>query len=121
MHLTKTIAGTMLIGPTARYIKDKNDYERDREPVEDFAAGAKPLLPEIEASDLVLAYSGIRAKLVPPSDAQGAHPAGMADFIIQRDPEFPRVVQLMGIESPGLTSAPSIAEQVRDLVAEVLE
>ncbi len=121
MHLTKTIAGTMLIGPTARYIKDKNDYERDREPVEDFAAGAKTLLPEIEASDLVLAYSGIRAKLVPPPDAQGAHPAGMADFIIQRDPEFPRVVQLMGIESPGLTSAPSIAEQVRDLVAEVLE
>jgi glycerol-3-phosphate dehydrogenase len=122
MHLTKTIAGTMLIGPTARYIKDKNDYERDREPVKEFAAGAKTLLPEIEASDLVLAYSGIRAKLVPPPDGSGQKPhhTGMADFIIQRDPEFPRVIQLMGIESPGLTSAPSIAEQVRDLVAEVL-
>jgi glycerol-3-phosphate dehydrogenase len=113
----------MLIGPTARYIKDKNDYERDREPVEDFAAGAKALLPEIEASDLVLAYSGIRAKLVPPPDSSGkkADHGGMADFIIQRDPEFRRVVQLIGIESPGLTSAPSIAEHVRDLVAEALE
>ena len=122
MHLTKTIAGSMLIGPTAHYVRDKNDYERDRQPVEDFAAGAKTLLPEIEASDLVLAYSGIRAKLVPPADPAGKHPAhaGIADFIIQRDPDFPRVVQLMGIESPGLTSAPSIAEQVRDLVAEVL-
>jgi glycerol-3-phosphate dehydrogenase len=122
MHLTKTIAGTMLIGPTARYIKDKNDYERDRQPVEAFAAGAKALLPEIEPSDLVLAYSGIRAKLVPPPDSPGkkANQAGMADFIIQRDPEFPRVVQLMGIESPGLTSAPAIAEHIRDLVAEVL-
>lgn len=122
MHLTKTIAGTMLIGPTARYIKDKNDYERDREPVEDFAKGAKALLPEIEASDLVLAYSGIRAKLVPPPNSSAKKPghAGMADFIIQRDPEFPRVIQLMGIESPGLTSAPSIAEHVRDLVTEVM-
>jgi len=122
MHLTKTIAGTMLIGPTARYIKDKNDYERDREPVEDFAKGAKALLPEIEASDLVLAYSGIRAKLVPPPNSSAKKPghAGMADFIIQRDPDFPRVIQLMGIESPGLTSAPSIAEHVRDLVTEVM-
>jgi glycerol-3-phosphate dehydrogenase len=122
MHLTKTISGTMLIGPTARYIQDKNDYERDREPVEDFAVGAKALLPEIEASDLVLAYSGIRAKLVPPPNFPGEKPgrSGMADFIIQRDPEFPRVVQLIGIESPGLTSAPAIAEHVRDLVAEVL-
>jgi predicted Rossmann-fold nucleotide-binding protein len=36
-------------------------------PVEEFARGAKQLLPEIEPSDLVPAYSGIRAKLVPPS------------------------------------------------------
>jgi glycerol-3-phosphate dehydrogenase len=44
----------------------------------------------------------------------------VADFIIQRDPQFPCVVQLIGIESPGLTSAPSIAEHVRELVDEIL-
>jgi glycerol-3-phosphate dehydrogenase len=44
----------------------------------------------------------------------------MTDFIIERDPEFPRVIQLMGIESPGLTSAPAIAEHVNELVAEIL-
>ena len=44
----------------------------------------------------------------------------MADFIIERDPEFPRAVQLMGIESPGLTSAPAIAEHVAGLVADIL-
>ena len=44
----------------------------------------------------------------------------MTDFIIQRDPELPHVVQLIGIESPGLTSAPSIAEHVSDLVSEIL-
>jgi glycerol-3-phosphate dehydrogenase len=44
----------------------------------------------------------------------------MPDFIIQRDPEVPNVVHLIGIESPGLTSAPAIAEHVRELVAEIL-
>jgi glycerol-3-phosphate dehydrogenase len=114
LHLTKTLWGTVLVGPTARYVEDKNDYERDRDPVENFVRGARPLLPEIEVSDLVPAYSGIRAKLVPPGGK------GLADFIITRDAQFPNVVQLIGIESPGLTSAPSIAEQVTELVAEIL-
>jgi glycerol-3-phosphate dehydrogenase len=120
VHLTKTVWGAVLVGPTARYIEDKNDYERDREPVEAFVRGAKLLLPDIKPSDLVPSYSGIRAKLTPPSNSSSAKPQGMADFIIERDPEFPRVVQLMGIESPGLTSAPAIAEHVSELVNETL-
>ncbi len=117
VHLTKTVWGNVLVGPTARYVDDKNNYERDREPIEEFARGAKLLLPELEPSDLMPAYSGIRAKLTPP-DNRGEK--RVADFIIQRDPQFPCVVQLMGIESPGLTSAPSIADQVHDLAVEIL-
>lgn len=115
LHLTKTLWDTVLVGPTARYIQDKSDYESGREPVEEFARRAKTLLPEITAADLVIAYSGIRAKLVPPAEK------GPADFIIARDEQFPCVVQLIGIESPGLTSAPSIAEQVKQLAAEILD
>jgi glycerol-3-phosphate dehydrogenase len=107
VHLTKTVWGNVLVGPTARYLDDKNNYERDREPIEEFARGAKLLLPELETSDLIPAYSGIRAKLIPPGNHGEKR---VADFIIRRDRQFPRVVQLMGIESPGLTSAPSIAE-----------
>jgi glycerol-3-phosphate dehydrogenase len=99
-------------------VDDKNNYERDREPIEEFARGAKALLPEIEPSDLMPAYSGIRAKLTPPSKHGEKR---VADFIIERDSQFPSVVQLMGIESPGLTSAPAIAEHVQDLVAEILD
>lgn len=123
VHLTKTLWGSVLVGPTAKYINDKNDYERDRQPVEEFARGAKQLLPGLEPADLVQAYSGIRAKLMsPPSSRPGeAKARDVADFIIQRDPQFPSVIHLIGIESPGLTSAPSIAEQVRDLAAEVLD
>lgn len=122
VHFTKTIWGNVLLGPTARYIDDKNNYERDREPIEDFAREAKMLLPGIQASDLVLAHSGIRAKLTPPAGSHSAGKGGgsVADFVIERDPEFPCVVQLIGIESPGLTSAPSIAEHVSALVSEIL-
>lgn len=115
VHFTKTLWDTVLVGPTARYVADKNDYERDREPVEEFARRAKLLLPEIEPADLVPAYSGLRPKLVPPGGK------GPADFIIERDAEFPRVIHLVGIESPGLTAAPSIAEHVASLVAETLK
>jgi L-2-hydroxyglutarate oxidase LhgO len=134
VHFTKTLAGNVWVGPTARYIDAKNDYERNREPVEYFARLAKLLMPEVEPADLVPAHSGIRAKLVPPPALRGSAPgvpvqgvavpgtyaASSGDFIIERDPDFPRVVQLIGIESPGLTSALSIAEHVRDLVAEIL-
>jgi glycerol-3-phosphate dehydrogenase len=66
VHFTKTIWDTVLIGPTARYVKDKDDYERDRLTVADFAEGARILVPEITDGDLQLAYSGLRPKLVPP-------------------------------------------------------
>lgn len=122
LHLTKTLAGNVLLGPTARYIEDKNDYERNRIPIEGFAEGAKHLLPDIMLDDLVMAYSGIRAKLVPPSKTSASSPErkGIADFIIERDREYPAVIHLIGIESPGLTSAPAIAEFVEKMVAETL-
>ena len=114
VHLTRTLWDTVLVGPTADYVAEKNDYERNRLPVEEFVRRAKSMLPEIEAADMQLAYSGIRAKLVQPG--QG----GSADFIIMRDLTVPRAVQLIGIESPGLTSSLAIAEQVVSLAAEIL-
>jgi len=114
VHFTRTLWDTVLVGPTARYVEDKNDYEGDRLPVEEFARRAKRLLPEIEAADLKLAYSGLRPKLVPPGQR------GPADFVIACDPDHPRAIHLVGIESPGLTAAPAIAEHVFHLVAEVL-
>jgi glycerol-3-phosphate dehydrogenase len=115
VHLTHTLWDTVLVGPTADYIKEKNDYERTRLPVEEFLRRAKPLLPELEAADLQLAYSGIRAKLVPPGHG------GFADFVIARDANVPRAIHLIGIESPGLTSSLAIAAHVAALVAETLK
>ena len=114
VHFTKTLWGTVLLGPSAKYVDEKDNYERGRLPIAEFARSAKELLPEIEESDLHLGYSGLRPKLVPP----GAK--GQADFVIARDQKVPRAIHLVGIESPGLTAAPSIARQVAEMVAETL-
>lgn len=115
VHFTKTLWGTVLVGPTATYVDGKDNYERGRLPIADFAHSAKTLLPEIEEKDLQLGYSGLRPKLVPPDGK------GIADFVITRDPKVPQAIQLVGIESPGLTAAPAIAEHVAKLVAETFD
>ncbi len=127
VHLTKTLWGTLLVGPTARYIESKTDYESDRQPPQEFARSARTLLPDLKDEDLVLAYSGIRAKLSPPPEQRkhqpGADPKMEAapDFVIERDPACPRIIHMMGIESPGLTSAISLADHVAGIVAETLK
>ena len=114
VHFTKTLWGTVLVGPTATYVEGKDNYEKNRLPISAFAESAKTLLPEIEECDLQLGYSGLRPKLVPPGGK------GIADFVITRDSNAPQAIHLVGIESPGLTAAPAIAEHVSSLVAEVL-
>jgi glycerol-3-phosphate dehydrogenase len=114
LHFTKTLWGTLLLGPTAKYVDSKENYERDRMTIPEFAEDVKQMVPEIEESDLQLAYTGLRPKLAPPSKK------GMGDFVIEPDCEFPQVLQLVGIESPGLTAAPAIARHVASLVENIL-
>jgi glycerol-3-phosphate dehydrogenase len=114
VHFTKTLWGTFLVGPTATYVDGKDNYEKERLPISAFAESAKTLLPEIEEKDLRLGYSGLRPKLVPPGGQ------GIADFVITRDPNVPQAIHLVGMESPGLTAATSIAGHVAKLVTEVL-
>jgi L-2-hydroxyglutarate oxidase LhgO len=115
VHFTKTLWGTFLLGPTATYVEGKDNYERGRLPIREFAESAQTLLPEVKESDLQLGYSGLRPKLVPPTGK------GIADFVITRDSAVPQAIHLVGMESPGLTAASAVAEHASKLVAETFD
>jgi L-2-hydroxyglutarate oxidase LhgO len=110
VHLTLDLAGRQRFGPDANYVAQKNDYA---DPILDrreaFAASARKLFRGVEAQDLEYDSCGLRPKLRAP----GA-PSEL-DFVIALD--RPGWVNLVGIESPGLTAALAIAEEVEQLLA----
>jgi len=116
VHLTRTVDGAMLIGPTATYLDDRDDYETNLLPTEYFWEQAHPFVPELEVEDLSLAYTGIRPKLTPGLSHNvptGDRAAGIpGDFCIEWSRQTPGVLHLIGIDSPGLTSALALAEEV---------
>jgi len=113
VHFTRTVAGELWLGPDARFIESKNDYESGRRPPADFLAAAQRLCPAFAAADLRLGPSGIRPKRTGPGEPQ-------ADFFIECQPGEPRVLHLVGIESPGLTASPAIAKMAAEMVDERL-
>ena len=111
VHLTLDLAGTMRFGPDVEWI-DRIDYMVDPRRADHFYHEIRKYWPALRDGSLEPAYSGIRPKLY--RDGQA-----MADFAIE-GPEIhgvPGLVNLFGIESPGLTSSLAIAENVADMLA----
>lgn len=113
VHFTKTLSDTLLVGPNSRYVKNKDDYENGREELTRFYESAVQMVPSLKLDDLRSSYTGLRPRLVPESDHS------FADFVIEHDPQWPSVIHLIGIESPGLTSCLSIAKSVSQMVQNI--
>lgn len=111
IHATLNLSGQVRFGPDTQYIPAIN-YQVNEEQKRNFVATIKTYYPELDPDNLLPDYSGIRPKL----QAQGQPPG---DFVIQgpKDHGIAGLVQLFGIESPGLTSCLAIGEYVESLLA----
>lgn len=108
VHLTPTIHGNVLIGPSAEFINGREDSKTTKEKIKQLIKEAKEILPSIPFDHIIYSFSAVRSKITPPEEK------GSRDFIIQEDLE--NFINLIGIESPGLTSSPAIAKMVVDLI-----
>ena len=114
VHLTPTIDGNIIIGPSAEYIDDNSDYACTEPIMDKLFSEAKMLLPALERKHIIGNYAGIRPKLAPSGEG------GYHDFVIKEEESCPGLINLIGIESPGLTASAPIARMVCDIVAKSL-
>jgi L-2-hydroxyglutarate oxidase LhgO len=110
IHAVIDIAGNVRFGPDIEWV-DGLDYSVDPGRAEAFYRSIRTFWPDLPDGALSPAYAGIRPRITGPDE-----PA--ADFMIQgpRDHGIPHLVNLFGIESPGLTSSLAIGEYVAGLL-----
>ncbi len=115
VHLTPTFAltrdgdavvgDTVTVGPEFAFVPDREDYETGRRDAGFFLGRAKRFFPGLRIHDLEVDFTGIMANL-----------RDQNDFIIMRDRRHANCVQLVGIDSPGLTCSLAIARRVRRML-----
>jgi L-2-hydroxyglutarate oxidase LhgO len=113
IHVTIDIGGGVKLGPDVTYLKSNiYDYKVDSEKQEFFFRSVKKFLPFLEKEDIVPEMAGIRPKIQKPGEQ-------VSDFYIVEESRrgCPGFINLIGIESPGLTSSLAIANYVRHLIS----
>lgn len=105
IHLTPDMKGSVRLGPNAYYV-DKISYEVESSEKE-FREDVERFVPNVSYHEIRVDSAGVRPKLQGPKD-------GFKDFVIrhEKDHGLFGFINLVGIESPGLTAAPAIAERV---------
>jgi len=114
VHVVIDLGGRLRFGPDVEYLSERTaDYRVDETRRDRFAESARRLLPFLKNEDLTPDMSGIRPKL------QGKGEP-FRDFVIKEESDrgLPGFVNLIGIESPGLTASPAIARRVASLLSD---
>lgn len=106
IHITPSVDGNVLIGPSTEYIHDNSDYAATQKIMDVLIKDGSKIFKHIKREYFIRNFSGIRPKLV------SSKAGGYADFVIELREEVPSFINLVGIESPGLTSALPIARRV---------
>jgi L-2-hydroxyglutarate oxidase LhgO len=107
VHLTIDLSGRLKLGPDTTYIARTENYDVAAEKALLFYEDARKFLPFLKKENVSPDMSGIRPKLQGPAD-------GFRDFVIKED--LPGFINMVGIESPGLTASPAIARLVKKML-----
>ena len=107
--VSPTVDGTVIVGPTAEDIPDKEDKATTYEGLEKVKAGARRTYPNLPLGKVITEFSGLRA-----------HETTVGDFILGEAADAPGFFNAVGVESPGLTSAPAIGVFLAEAVAKKL-
>ncbi len=110
IHLTPTTRGNIMVGPSAEYCSLCNDYSCTRNILGTLVNEAASANGSITPGDFIRHFSGLRPKLTPPEVG------GNADFVIEDRPDVTGLINLVGIESPGLTASPAIAHMILPMI-----
>ncbi|KAK4152782.1 mitochondrial L-2-hydroxyglutarate dehydrogenase [Chaetomidium leptoderma] len=113
-HLTLDLGGRIKFGPDVEWVDSPQDLAVNESRLGQTVEEVKKYLPGLDETQLQPDYAGIRPKL----GKQGAvaHGKGFVDFVIRKEEGYQGWVNLLNIESPGLTSSLAIAEKVRKLL-----
>lgn len=102
-----TVHGNLLLGPNAQCIPDREDKSTTEEGLAEVYEAAKRLVPEVSLRGAIANFAGLRA---------ASH---VGDFVIEASRQPFGLINLLGIDSPGLSAAPAIAEYVVELLVEM--
>jgi L-2-hydroxyglutarate oxidase LhgO len=112
IHVTTDMGGGVKLGPDVTYLESNvYDYKVTASKQEKFYSSAKKFLPFLELDDIIPEMAGIRPKIQKPGEP-------LRDFYIKEESErgFPGFINLIGIESPGLTASMAIAKYVNKII-----
>lgn len=102
--VTKTVHGNLLVGPNATVVEDKEDISTTRDGINEIVEDSRESLENIDFRKTITSFSGLRAT------------PNTGDFMIFASQKCKNFINVGGIESPGLASAPGVAKYVVELL-----
>lgn len=111
--VTPTVDGNLLTGPNADDVDDKDDTAVTFEGIAEIIEKGKLSIPQLPVNQIIHSFSGLRARTLQDN--------GKDDFILGESEDTPGFINAVGIESPGLTSAPALGVYLSEMVAEKLQ
>lgn len=111
-HATPTIDGNVLVGPDSYLTEEREDYKVTKEHLDGLFADGRKMFPQMKRDYFIRNFTGIRWKRYEPETGE------ILDFMLEAREDLPCTVNLVGIESPGVTCALPLARRAAAKVAE---